>query len=122
MCNRDLFLLIFLRDGSGQLEKPEFIKAWRFLGLAGEDSEIARAFDDVDVNRGGIIDRREFCDAIRDSRASKLSLGILVTKMDGHLEGMSDFFTSCKQRVKDKEDSFERFRAASTLEATWTNV
>jgi DNA repair exonuclease SbcCD ATPase subunit len=82
----------FDRDNSGQLERPEFHKAWEFLGLEGSMDQVNRAFDGVDIDKSGIVDRREFCEAIRNSRLAELSLTVLLTNMDGHLEGMEQFF------------------------------
>merc|ERR1712173_217331 len=66
----------FDKDGSGRLELSEFHKAWEFLGLQGSTEEITRAFNEVDTNASGTVDRREFTDAIRDNRASELSLSV----------------------------------------------
>ena len=73
----------FDKDGSGQLERPEFKKAWEvfilfcqfhllfkifeFLGLDGSDGEIQNAYLAVDTDNSGVIDRREFKEAIRGS-------------------------------------------------------
>merc|ERR1712066_537928 len=58
----------FDKDGSGQLEKPEFRKAWDFLGLDGSIEEMNRAFDKVDNDRSGVVELPEFKSAIMDSR------------------------------------------------------
>jgi len=55
------------KDSSGQLECPEFIKPWRFLGLKGDNTEIIRVFNDVDTNRSGKIDKLEFASAIKNN-------------------------------------------------------
>jgi Ca2+-binding EF-hand superfamily protein len=62
----------FDKDGSGQLERPEFHQAWEFLGLEGSVDQMNRAFDGGDVDRSGIVDRREFCEAIRGNRLAEL--------------------------------------------------
>jgi Ca2+-binding EF-hand superfamily protein len=67
-------------DKSGVLEKPEFIKAWEFLGLKGSADQVSRAFDKVDVDSSGKIERREFIMAIRDSRLAELSMSVLMEK------------------------------------------
>eukprot|EP00494_Astrolonche_serrata_P031502 UN31771 len=38
----------FDTDGSGQLELPEFHKAWKFLELKGNDKEVDTAFKEVE--------------------------------------------------------------------------
>eukprot|EP00492_Amphilonche_elongata_P002511 TRINITY_DN276_c0_g1_i2.p1 TRINITY_DN276_c0_g1~~TRINITY_DN276_c0_g1_i2.p1 ORF type:complete len:863 (-),score=234.47 TRINITY_DN276_c0_g1_i2:191-2779(-) len=94
----------FDKDNSGELECPEFIKAWRFLGLKGDDREITRAFNDVDTNSSGKIDRLEFAAAIKGNRTEELSLSVLLTQMDGHLEGMEGFFSEYKRKVQEAEE------------------
>ena len=55
----------FGKDGSNELEFPEFQQAWEFLGLQGTDDEVRAAFASVDKDNSGVVDRQEFCDAIR---------------------------------------------------------
>ena len=71
----------FDKDNSGELELPEFRKAWKFLELKGEDAEIDKAFKGVDVDNSGIVERREFCDAIKGARMAELSLSVLMTQV-----------------------------------------
>jgi Ca2+-binding EF-hand superfamily protein len=84
----------FDTDSSGELEMPEFVKAWEFLGLKGDEAEIVRAFGEVDTNRSGKIDKFEFTKAIKENRAQELSLTVLMSQMDGQLEGMEEFLGS----------------------------
>merc|ERR1719204_1459240 len=100
-------------DNSNQLEEPEFHKAWKFLGLKGEKDEVSQAFRSVDVDYSGVIDRREFQEAIRNSRTAELSLSVIMTKMDGHLEGLEGFFKSYKDRLeKSKQDALMKMNDA----------
>merc|ERR1712062_347653 len=94
----------FDKDASGELERPEFVKAWRFLGLKGGDTEISRAFKEVDTNMSGKIDKFEFAKSIKGNRTEELSLTVLITQMDGHLEGMDEFFADYKRKVKEAEE------------------
>ena len=94
----------FDKDNSGELETPEFIKAWRFLGLKGSDKEIGRSFGSVDTNHSGKIDRFEFASAIKNNRTEELSLTVLLTQIDGHLEGMEGFFEEYKKRAAEAEE------------------
>ena len=75
----------FNKDGSNQLKFREFLQAWEFLGLEGSESEVRDAFKSVDKDNSGIVDRVEFCDAIKGSRMAELNLSVLLTQMDGHL-------------------------------------
>ena len=103
----------FDKDGSGELELPEFIKAWRFLDLKGDEEEIINSFKGVDVDNSGIVERREFVDAIKGARMAELSLSVLMTQMDGQLEGLEDIFSDYKRKQEEA-----RLQAASDLEAS----
>merc|ERR1712062_126534 len=91
----------FDKDGSGELEKPEFRKAWEFLGLEGTGTEMNRAFDQVDSDKSGVVDRYEFKTAIRDSRSTELSLTMLLTNLDGQIEGLDDIFNTYKTKLEE---------------------
>jgi len=103
----------FDKDQSGELEAPEFIKAWQFLGLKGGEAEINRAFGDVDTNRSGKIDKFEFASAIKNNRTEELSLTVLLTQMDGHLEGMEGFFEDYKRKAREAEEEAQANLALS---------
>merc|ERR1719210_1587119 len=80
------------------MEFKEFGQAWEFLGLQGSPEEIKAAFQSVDKDGSGVVDRVEFCEAVKGSRMAELSLSVLLTQMDGHLEGMDDFFADYKKK------------------------
>merc|ERR1711879_1048427 len=90
----------FDKNGSGQLEKPEFRKAWEFLGLVGAVEEMNEVFDKVDTDNSGIISRSEFKAAILDSRSTELSLTVLLNNMDGQLEGLEDVFAQYRIKLE----------------------
>ena len=50
----------FDNDGSAELGFPEYVEAWKFLGLQGSSQEIKKAFDSVDVDESGVVDWDEF--------------------------------------------------------------
>ena len=60
----------------------------------------------------GLVDVNEFKNAIKHSRTAELSLSVLLTQMDGHLEGMEDFFNDYKRKVEEAKK-----QAAADLEA-----
>merc|ERR1711953_1500711 len=93
----------FDKDGSGILELPEFLKAWRSLELKGTDEEIQRSFTDVDTDNSGVIERPEFLKAIKGSRMAELSLSVLMTQMDGKLDGLEDIFNEYKTKREEAE-------------------
>jgi len=100
-------------DGSNKLESSEFFKAWEFLQLKGNDEEIGRAFDSVDTDSSDFVDRDEFVAAVKNSRTAELSLSVLLTQMDGHLEGMDGFFSTYKERVEKAKNEAEAGRMSA---------
>merc|ERR1712048_70788 len=98
----------FDTDHSGELEKPEFHKAWKFLGLKGGKDEIDRAFASVDTNYNGVVQKHEFCNAIRNSRLAELGLTVILSQMDGKLDGLEGIFKAYKERLeKAKQDALD---------------
>ena len=102
----------------------EFQKAWKFLGLEGTEDEIENAYRGVDVDNSGFISRSEFMAACKDSRSTELSLSVLLTQMDGHLEGMEGFFDNYKNKLEkskqraqadlaNSEERFKKFQATA---------
>jgi Ca2+-binding EF-hand superfamily protein len=89
----------FDKDGSGKMEKPEFRKAWEFLGLDGSSDEQNRAFEKVDIDASGVVELDEFISAIKDSRATELSLTLLLENMDGELQGLDDIFATYRTKL-----------------------
>merc|ERR1711953_1157074 len=90
----------FDTDGSGELEIPEFRKAWEFLGLKGSRAEVDRAFQSVDSDGSGKVYRVEFKNAIKDSRVEELGMSVILSQMDGHLEGMEKIFADYKKKLE----------------------
>ena len=70
----------FDNDGSAELGFPEYVEAWKFLGLQGSADEIKKAFDSVDVDGSGIVDWDEFCFSIMGDKATKY--GVLADMED----------------------------------------
>jgi len=103
----------FDTDGSNKLESSKFFKGWEFLQLRGNDEEIGRAFASVDTDSSGFVDRDEFVAAIKNSRTTELSLSVLLTQMDGHLEWMDGFFETYKERVEKAKNEAEAGRMSA---------
>jgi Ca2+-binding EF-hand superfamily protein len=62
---------VFDRDGNAELGFPEYNEAWRFLSQPGNDSDIKKAFDSVDVDGTGLVDWDEFVFSIMGEAALK---------------------------------------------------
>ena len=50
----------FDKDGCGELQYPEYVESWKFLGQPGGMDEIKRSFDNVDVDGSGFVEFSEF--------------------------------------------------------------
>jgi Ca2+-binding EF-hand superfamily protein len=112
----------FDADGSGQLEYDEFKQAFSDLGLNGSEKEIQEMFKKVDVDGSGYVDRVEFSNAVKSSRMAELSLNVLISQMDGKLDGLGDIFGDYKRKLesakkqagadlKISEENFAAFQA-----------
>ena len=69
----------------------------------GSVEEVDRAFDDVDTDKSGKIDLSEFKRAIMNSRAAELSLSVILTQMDGELEGLEHIFAEYKRKLEESK-------------------
>ena len=87
------------------------------LGLKGSQDEIEIACNGVDTDGSGVVDKMEFISAIKGARVEELSLGLLLTKMDGLLDGLSGFFENYKHRYEEaqakQKDAFEVLRMSA---------
>jgi Ca2+-binding EF-hand superfamily protein len=61
----------FDKDGNAELGYPEYVEAWKFLGQPGTERQIKQAFDSVDVDGSGLVDRDEFVFSIMGEKAMK---------------------------------------------------
>jgi len=61
----------FDKDGSGELQYPEYNAAWKFLNQPGGEQDIRNAFNSVDVDRSGNVDKDEFILSIMGPDAVK---------------------------------------------------
>merc|ERR1739848_934873 len=59
----------FDKDGCGELQFPEYVEAWKFLGQPGDADAIKRSFDNVDVDRSGYVEWTEFAFSIMGEEA-----------------------------------------------------
>ena len=71
-----------------------------------------------------IVEKQEFIAAIKGSRLSELSMTVLLEQMDGHLEGLEEFFQNYQRRAEEAKSAaqaemdintaaYERFQATA---------
>ena len=56
---------MFDTDGTGEVDKYEFVSACRALGLTESDSKLVKMFGQIDTNNSGFLDFSEFKRAAR---------------------------------------------------------
>jgi len=78
----------FDKDGNGELQFPEYKSAWRFLNQPGSDSDIKGAFDGVDVDRSGLVDRDEFVFSIMGPKAADFGPIADMDRLDALMDGL----------------------------------
>jgi len=98
----------YSRDG--RLGFNEFSKAWSDLGLKASPEELQQAFNAVDTNSSGFVDRAEFISAIKESRLPELNLKVVMESIGVHLTGLMDkwnSFSSTQQRRRKQRKTME---------------
>merc|ERR550534_1623278 len=78
----------FDKDGNGELQFPEYRSAWRFLNQPGSDRDIKGAFDGVDVDRSGLVDRDEFVFSIMGPKAADFGPIADMDRLDALMDGL----------------------------------
>merc|ERR1719210_1924126 len=78
----------FDKDGNGELQFPEYTSAWRFLNQPGSDRDIKQAFDGVDVDRSGLVDRDEFVFSIMGPDAANFGPIADMDRLDSLMDGL----------------------------------
>merc|ERR1719461_1903712 len=76
------------KDGNGELQFPEYKSAWRFLNQPGSDNDIKGAFDGVDVDRSGLVDRDEFVFSIMGPKAADFGPIADMDRLDALMDGL----------------------------------
>jgi hypothetical protein len=66
--------------------------------------EVRNAFKSVDTDGSGKVDKREFVNAIRESRVEELGMSVILQQMDGHLGGMEDIFADYKRKLEESSN------------------
>lgn len=100
----------YSRDG--RLGFNEFSKAWTDLGLKASPEELREAFDSVDTNSSGFVDRSEFISAVKESRLPELNLKVVMESIGVHLTSLMDKWNSFSATQR------RRRKQRKTMEAT----
>lgn len=82
----------FDHSRDGRLQYSEFADAWRELGLKASQDELRKAFEEVDSDKSGLVDKFEFMTAVKDNRLDELNLNVLLEAMGVQLGTLADRF------------------------------
>eukprot|EP00492_Amphilonche_elongata_P000653 TRINITY_DN1379_c0_g1_i1.p1 TRINITY_DN1379_c0_g1~~TRINITY_DN1379_c0_g1_i1.p1 ORF type:complete len:235 (-),score=100.42 TRINITY_DN1379_c0_g1_i1:2-649(-) len=113
----------FDSSGDQKLNKWEFTQAWTYLGLKGSEAEVNRAFDDVDSDKSGFVDLKEFIDTIKSERMTELSLNHVLKRMGVHFDESQKAYDAYKRKaqrrriLKKKKKYRLRGRSSETAKA-----
>ena len=95
------------KNSSGELGLPEYGEAWKFLGRGGNEDEIKKAFDSVDIDGSGLVAIEEFVMSLMGKKAMNFGaladLEILVKLLDetsGLLAGLQADLGDAKMSVE----------------------
>merc|ERR1740123_2252782 len=111
----------FDKDGSGELQFPEYTAAWRFLQQPGSDSDIRKAFNSVDVDRSGLVDRDEFVLSIMGPKANDFGpiadldrldslFDALIKLIDRHSGELTSLAKSSEERDAENAELLSRMK------------
>jgi Ca2+-binding EF-hand superfamily protein len=78
----------FDNSGDGELQFPEYKESWRFLNQPGTDRDIKAAFDSVDIDRSGCVDRDEFVMSIMGPESVKFGPIADIDRLDQMLDAV----------------------------------
>jgi Ca2+-binding EF-hand superfamily protein len=108
----------FDKDGSGEMAFAEYQQAWRFLNQPGRQDAVRKAFDSVDVDRSGLVDRDEFVFSIMGQRAEQFGPIADMERLDALIDGLLELIENNRlellNRAKTQEErdvENERLRA-----------
>jgi len=98
----------FDRNGSGELNLEEYQKAWRFLGRAGSDADITKAFKTVDIDNSGFIEFEEFVFSLMGDEAQKYGL---LADMEFMLPILKEISQDLKDLRSDRSEAEKRSKS-----------
>merc|ERR1719471_1666542 len=97
-------------DGSGELQYPEYVEAWKFLKQPDDADLIKKSFDGVDFDNSGYIEWSEFVFSIMKEDASKVgpladleTLLELLGDVDGTLRAGQRALTETQENVEERK-------------------
>jgi Ca2+-binding EF-hand superfamily protein len=97
----------FDRDGSAELQYPEYLESWRFLNQPGTDADIKKQFDGVDVDRSGFVEWDEYVFSIMEEQANNYGpLADLerLTELLGEITGKYEFMLTEGTGLKESKN------------------
>jgi Ca2+-binding EF-hand superfamily protein len=89
----------FDKDGNAELGYPEYKEAWKFLNQPGSEADIKRAFDLVDVDGSGLMDREEFLFSIMGEKAGNYGLLADLEAASGALDDILNNYSVIQEAL-----------------------
>merc|ERR1719499_1064417 len=91
----------FDKDGSGEMQYPEYKAAWQFLKQPGSERDIKSAFDSVDIDNSGLVDRDEFVFSIMGPAANDFGPIADMDRMDALINGLMKLIESHRAELEE---------------------
>merc|ERR1712223_2052492 len=97
-------------DGSGELQFPEYVEAWKFLKQPNDPELIKKSFDGVDYDVSGYVEWSEFVFSIMKEDAGKVgpladleTLLELLNEVDGAIRAGQQALAETKESVEERQ-------------------
>jgi Ca2+-binding EF-hand superfamily protein len=103
----------FDKDGSGELAYPEYNASWKFLSQPGGESDIRNAFNSVDLDNSGLVDRDEFILSIMGPDAVKFGPIADMERLDAMMDGLMQLISSHRGELSSYADKNQNHEAES---------
>merc|ERR1719204_689096 len=99
----------FDKDGNAELQFPEYMEAWKFLNQPGTDRDIKNAFDSVDVDSSGLVDRDEFIFSIMGKKAVNFGMLADMELLERLMETTMKNYTIMRDTLDEaRQDNYKR--------------
>ena len=89
----------------------EYVEAWKFLGRGGDEDEVKKFFDTVDLDGSGLIEWTEFAFSLMGEKAANYgaladleTLALLMDEVAGLFSSMEGSIKEMNVSIEDRKD------------------